>query len=195
MQTRPFADVWELVRKQQAVFKKKAVRPFLFFPRLFCLQDVKAKMENNIQGHPQFYQSPLYTMVTSHGPNLPSPSALPPGYDTCCIPTTFLPYHSSALGPRPYDLPCVYHPSSYLDPQRNSFASFQGKLPVFRRCFFSQFGIKCYLDFKPLASQRVAQQTTADNLWILCLRDNFSLTGLEMKYCQLVECFKIKSFA
>lgn len=84
-------------------------------------------MESNLQGHPHrtYFQSPFYAMVSPRVQNISSASSLPyAAADSCCTVPSYLPYHS--FGSRPYDVPCVYHPASYVDPQLQ-LAAFQGK--------------------------------------------------------------------
>ncbi|KAL9956387.1 hypothetical protein ACROYT_G037854 [Oculina patagonica] len=72
------------------------------------------------------YQSPFYAMVSPRGQNISSASSLPYAADACCsVPSYLQPYHHS-FASRPYEVPCVYHPSSYVDPQLQ-LAAFQGQ--------------------------------------------------------------------
>lgn len=82
-------------------------------------------MENNLQGTRTFFQSPFYAMVSPRVQNISSASSLPyAAADSCCSVPSYLPYHSFAS--RPYDVPCIYHPASYVDPQLQ-LAAFQGQ--------------------------------------------------------------------
>ena len=81
-------------------------------------------METNLQGYRTYFQSPFYSMVSSHGQNPSSMRNRPYGSDPCCTVPTYLPHH--AVGNRPYDIPCVYHSGTYVDPQF-PLAVFQGK--------------------------------------------------------------------
>lgn len=75
-----------------------------------------------------FYQSPFYAMVSPRGQNLSNAANLPYATaDTCCSVPSYLSaaYHHSFAG-RPYEVPCVYHPTSYVDPQLQ-LAAFQGQ--------------------------------------------------------------------
>lgn len=80
-------------------------------------------MEGNLQGHHTYFQSPLYAMVSSRGQTISSSSGLP-FPEACCTVPSYIPYHSYTG--RPYEVPCVYHPTSYVDPQLQ-LATFQGK--------------------------------------------------------------------
>lgn len=83
-------------------------------------------MESNLQGHHTYFQSPLYAMVSSRGQTISSPSGLPFS-DGCCTVPSYIPYHSYTG--RPYEVPCVYHPTTYVDPQLQ-LAAFQGKTDI-----------------------------------------------------------------
>ncbi|PFX30650.1 Homeobox protein unc-4 [Stylophora pistillata] len=64
-------------------------------------------------------------MVSPRVQNISSASSLPyAAADSCCSVPSYLPYHSFAN--RPYDVPCVYHPASFVDPQLQ-LAAFQGQ--------------------------------------------------------------------
>lgn len=80
-------------------------------------------MESNLQGHHTYFQSPLYAMVSSRGQTISSSSGLP-SPEACCTVPSYIPYHSYTG--RPYEVPCVYHPNSYVDPQLQ-LAAFQGQ--------------------------------------------------------------------
>lgn len=80
-------------------------------------------METNFQGHHTYFQSPLYAMVSPRGQSISSNSGLP-FPDSCCSVPSYLPYHS--FTGRPYEVPCVYHTTSYVDPQIQ-LAAFQGQ--------------------------------------------------------------------
>lgn len=80
-------------------------------------------MESNLQGHRTYFQSPFYAMMSAHGQTISNANSLP-YVDSCCSVPGYLPYHSYTS--RPYEVPCVYHPSSCADPQLQ-LAAFQGK--------------------------------------------------------------------
>lgn len=61
--------------------------------------------------------------MSARGQAISSANSLPYA-DSCCNVPNYLPYHSYTG--RPYEVPCVYHPSTYVDPQIQ-LAAFQGK--------------------------------------------------------------------
>ena len=80
-------------------------------------------MESNLQGHRAYFQSPYYAMMSARGQAISGGPSLPYA-DSCCSVPSYLPYHSYTG--RPYEVPCVYHPTTYVDPQLQ-LAAFQGK--------------------------------------------------------------------